>query len=88
MAHNAATFTLPWRAQMEILNSIEDALKKYPNSYVTFARMGDCMVCHERHDLRCGVCFGCQPNVDGEPIKGGHRLWQRDKPENTWYVGN
>lgn len=74
--------------KIEIFSSIEDALKRYPNSYVTFERVGNCMVCHERNDLRAGVCFDCSGMVSGTKIKGGHRLWQTDKPENTWYVGD
>lgn len=73
---------------MEIFRSIDEALAKYPDAYVSFAKIGNCMVCGKREDLRCGVCFECTDKVDGEPVKGGHRLWQKDKPENTWYVGD
>lgn len=72
---------------VEVFDSVEAALEKYPNSYVSFAKMGNCMVCGEYQDLRCGACFDCSSKVDGEPVKGGHRLWERDNPENTWYVG-
>lgn len=72
---------------MEMFSSVEEALEKYPNAYVAFAKVGTCMVCGEQHDLRCGVCFDCCAKVDGEPIKGGHRLWERANPRNTWYVG-
>lgn len=71
---------------MEIMTNLKEALEKYPDAVVVKAQMGDCMVCHERRDLRCGVCFHCSPKVDGEPISNGHRLWERDNPENTWYV--
>ena len=72
---------------MEIFSSIEEALAKYPGAILSFERIGNCMVCGGLHDLRCGSCFECCSKVDGEPVKGGHRLWQKDKPENTWYVG-
>lgn len=72
---------------MEIFSSIEAALEKHPNSYIAFEKMGDCMVCKQYKDLRCGACFQCCPKVDGEKIKGGHRLWEIGKLENTWYVG-
>ena len=72
----------------EMFDSLDAALAKYPNSYVSFAKTGNCMVCGNLEDLRCGSCFHCSSNVDGEKIKGGHRLWQKDRPENTWYVGD
>lgn len=61
---------------------------KPQRTYTIAVRMGECMVCHKTHDLRCGVCFSCADQVDGEPIPHGHRLWERGNPENTWYVGN
>lgn len=72
---------------MEIFNSIEAALEAYPNSYIAFEKMGDCMICGERKDLRCGACFQCSSQIAGEKIKGGHRLWDSKNPDNTWYVG-
>lgn len=71
-----------------VFDSIKAVLARYPNSYVSFVKTGNCMICGKQEDLRCGVCFGCAPSVDGEKINGGHRLWQKDKPENTWYVGD
>lgn len=73
---------------MKFYDSLEDAIKDHPNSYVSFDKWGNCMVCKKYHDLCCGVCFTCSPLVDGSPIKGGHRLWERANPENAWYVGN
>ena len=73
---------------MEMFNSVAEALEKYPDAHVSFPRIGTCMVCKEKRDLRCGSCFSCSPKIDGEPIKGGHRLWERANPSNTWYVGN
>lgn len=70
-----------------IYESIKEALKENPNAYVASERLGSCMVCKELHDLRAGACFDCCSKVDGAPIKGGHRLWERENPENTWYVG-
>ena len=72
---------------MQIYDSIEAALKEHPGAYVSFQKIGECMVCKQRHDLRCGVCFDCCAKVDGEPVKGGHRLWERANHSNTWYVG-
>lgn len=71
-----------------MFDSIEAALVKYPDAYIAFARMGNCMVCGQRQDLRCGACFTCSPKISGQKIKGGHRLWETSKPENTWYVGD
>jgi len=73
---------------MEMFKSVEDALKKYPNCLITHARVGNCMVCSQRSDLRAGACFECIDLVDGEKIKGGHRLWERDNEKNTWYCGD
>lgn len=72
---------------IKIFSSISEAMAAHPNSYVSFAKIGRCMVCGETQDLRCGACFDCSSLVDGTPIKGGHRLWQKDKPDNTWYSG-
>ncbi len=58
------------------------------NVYEVFARMGNCMICKQRKDLRCGACFKCSPLVDGEKLDKGHRLWEKANPDNTWYVGN
>ena len=74
--------------EIEIMNSIKEALDKYPNSYVSHAQIGNCMVCGDRQDLRAGACFDCCGKVSGEPIKGGHRLWETANPDNTWYVGD
>jgi len=73
---------------VEIFNSVEAALLAYPDSYVAFEKLGDCMICAEHKDLRAGSCWECSGLVSGEPIKGGHRLWETSKPENTWYVGD
>ena len=45
------------------------------------------MICKQTQDLRCGVCFDCSPRVTGVKIKGGHRLWEKTNPRNSWYVG-
>lgn len=73
---------------MKIYNSIKEALKENPDAYMSFEKIGNCMVCKSLEDLRCGVCFDCCPKVEGEPIKGGHRLWEITNPNNTWYVGS
>jgi len=72
---------------MEIFDTLKEALEKYPDSYVSRAQMGNCMICQEYKDLRAGACFHCCGKVDGESIKGGHRLWEKENPDNTWYVG-
>ena len=72
---------------MEMFDSIEAAFAKYPDAVLSVAKMGNCMVCKEHHDLRCGTCFPCCGKVDGEPVKNGHRLWEKANPENMWYVG-
>jgi len=72
---------------MEIFNSVGEAFKKYPKAGLSIAKIGDCMVCNERKDLRAGACFECCDRVSGEPVKGGHRLWEIKNPANTWYVG-
>lgn len=56
--------------------------------YVVRDQFGDCMVCGEYHDLRCGACFDCADKVDGEffPDKGYHELWVRDNPKIRWIV--
>ena len=73
---------------MRVFDSLDAALKEHPNSYIVREMMSDCMICEKFDDLRCGVCFQCSGQVDGEKIKGGHRLWDSKNPENTWYVGN
>lgn len=73
---------------METFDSLDDALAKYPDAYVSFAKIGNCMVCRNEHDLRCGVCFDCSGKITGKPIKGGHRLWEISNPLNTWYIGS
>lgn len=72
---------------MKIFNSLKEAIDRYPGSYVSRVQIGDCMICGEKKDLRAGVCFLCCDKVDGEKIKGGHRLWEKDNPKNTWYCG-
>ena len=58
--------------------------------YHSFAKYGNCMVCGQHDDLRMGACFGCSDRVVGELVADGkgHRMWDIDNPENTWYVGN
>ena len=55
--------------------------------YTSFQKTGACMICKQTQDLRCGVCFDCSPRVTGVKIKGGHRLWEKANPQNSWYVG-
>lgn len=54
--------------------------------YVSMAQIGDCLVCKQREDLRCGVCFDCVAKVDGILISPGlHKLWERGNPSNNWF---
>ena len=55
-------------------------------TYVSMAQMGDCKVCKQHKDLRCGTCFDCCKYVTGKPITGGHELWEIDNPRNRWKV--
>ena len=60
--------------------------------YVSRAQMGNCMVCGDYKDLRCGVCFHCCEKVSGRELKKGgkvvgHELYEIEKPENSWVVG-
>ena len=71
----------------ETFETLQEALEKYPDAYVAIAQWGDCKVCGQHKDLRAGACFHCSGKVDGEPIRGGHRLWERDNPSNTWFSG-
>ena len=55
-------------------------------AYVSIAQMGNCKVCGERQDLRCGACFDCANKVSGEQISDKtHRLWETDNPSNEWF---
>ena len=49
---------------MEVFSTLEKAIEKYPNSYVSHAQFADCMVCGEHKDLRCGACFSCSDKVN------------------------
>lgn len=71
---------------MEIFNSLEEAKEKYPDGYVAIDSIGECKICKKQEDLRCGVCYGCAFQVDGEVIENGHRLWDSVNPDNIWYV--
>lgn len=73
---------------METFKSLEEAIRKYPDSYVAMERLGPCKICKKVNDLRAGVCFHCKDQVHGEKIKGGHRLWDSNNPDNSWYVGD
>lgn len=72
----------------ETFNSLREALEKYPDAYVAIEQWGDCKVCGNYRDLRCGACFECSSKVNGEPIMGGHKLWEAENPDNFWVVGN
>ena len=72
----------------EVFSSVAEAFEKHPDAYLAHSQIGDCMICGDRQDLRAGACFDCVEKVDGEPIKGGHRLWEKSYPKNTWYVGS
>lgn len=55
-------------------------------SYVSEAAMGNCKVCGEWQDLRCGACFDCAALVMGRLIEPGvHELWERSRPQNKWF---
>jgi hypothetical protein len=66
--------------------TLDEALAAYPDAYVSMAMIGNCKVCGTRQDLRCGACFDCSDKVAGEPIQGGHRLWEKAKPQNFWFT--
>lgn len=54
--------------------------------YVAIAQIGECRICRERHDLRCGVCFDCASHVAGEKVSAvTHRLWDSRNPANVWF---
>ena len=78
---------------MEMFDSLEKALEKYPDSYVSHSQMANCMICGEHKDLRCGACFSCCEKIDGNPIKSrngeivGHKLFEKDNPDNSWITG-
>ncbi len=78
---------------MDIFDNLQQALEKHPDSYVSHAQMGECMICTKRQDLRAGACMDCCGKVGGKPIKNkkgetiGHRLFEKDKPENKWITG-
>jgi len=54
--------------------------------YVSIAQMGNCMICGEHQDLRCGACFDCSDKVSGELVRPGvHKLWETNNPLNEWF---
>jgi hypothetical protein len=53
--------------------------------YIVKSNMGNCRVCLEMKDLRCGVCFFCSDKVTGKKIPGGHLLWEINNPQNKWF---
>lgn len=56
------------------------------DTYVVMQRIGNCNICGKREDLRCGVCWTCQPQVEGEKISPvTHKLWDSKNPTNVWY---
>ncbi len=55
------------------------------NTYVVIEQMGNCRICKRHEDLRCGVCWDCQPQVDGKYFGNGvHELWDSKNPSNRW----
>lgn len=55
-------------------------------TYVVIEQVGDCRICGQRKDLRCGVCFQCSDQVRGERISPTtHRLWDSANPRNEWF---
>lgn len=55
-------------------------------TYVSMAQMGNCKVCGDYQDLRCGACFDCSSKVTGEQIsEHTHKLWETDNPTNFWF---
>ena len=54
--------------------------------YVSITQMGDCKICGQHKDLRCGACFDCADQVAGEKISDTtHKLWDSKNPTNVWY---
>ena len=56
------------------------------DSYIIEEQYGNCRLCGKYQDLRYGSCFLCSEHVVGEPIPGGHRLWDSRNPLNIWEV--
>jgi len=72
--------------------SLEEAKQRFPNAYIAEERTGECRVCHDDRDLRCGVCLDCSEKVGGHPImdKNGaivaHFLYEKTDLANHWLV--
>lgn len=53
---------------------------------VSIAHMGNCRICGQHADLRCGVCWDCMGQVVGEKVsETTHKLWDSENPTNVWY---
>ena len=54
--------------------------------YVSIAQMGDCRICGQYADLRCGACWDCMGRVSEEKVsETTHRLWDSENPRNEWF---
>ena len=59
---------------------------KHTPPYVSIAQIGNCKICGEEKDLRCGACFQCMAQVAGEKVSATtHKLWDSKDPPNIWY---
>jgi len=65
-----------------------DELDLPHDPYIVTTEMSNCKVCGMWQDLRCGICFDCCDKVAGEKLKHGHRLWEINNPDNTWYTSH
>ena len=55
--------------------------------YTPLGGWGVCRRCGFAEDLRMGACFECSDFVKGKNHGDGiHELWDRNRPENRWYV--
>lgn len=56
--------------------------------YESNTRVGQCRVCGETKDLRCGACFFCASNkIAGEKVSENvYLLYEISNPDNSWLV--
>lgn len=76
-------------SKLEIVSDEEaQRLALQSDTHISLSDWGNCQICGEYQDRRCGACFTCSDVVDGEQLPDGrHRLWDSRNPSNTWMVG-